>query len=335
MDVKYKDYLANIKGKVVAKQQELDLDLSLLSDAAEFANGRVKFQYKRTEKQCKNSFVVVYGRDLESTTKRIELTTDYEFETQDNKYTSIAGKNTLIISPIPVKLVLNGVTRKGHLDYELIAGYAKSQVSSKLNVDISKKSKGDWNIKFNAGVNSHNVEFVSSRDIDESAQKSLVKHELKSSFGTNFALNSNFDNNPSTQKIDFTADGVVVIARGQKPLKLDFKLVLNPKQGHSNGKLIPDTTEFFIQLNTIQLKELENPNLLQHSKDSIAKLKLIPNTQLKQTNSIGVMISITISKRIKHVILHSIQRTNTQAHHSIVSMTLKLMVRNSTLKSMD
>lgn len=259
LDIKYKDNTANIKGKVIARQQELNLDLSLLSDISEFANGRVKLHYKRTDKQCKNSFVVVYGRDLDSTTKRIEFTTDYEFEKHDNKYTSIAGKNTLIISPLPIKLVINGAIRKGHLDYEFVGGYAKNEISSKLNADINKKSKGDWNIKFNAGVNNHNIDLISSRDIDESAHKSIVKNEIKSSFGTNIALNSKFDNEVTAQKIDFSADGIIVIARGQKPLKLDLKLLLNPKSGQSNGKLVADNTEI-VSFNAVLNRNGGNPD---------------------------------------------------------------------------
>ncbi|XP_031633758.1 apolipophorins-like [Contarinia nasturtii] len=259
MDVKYKDNTANIKGNVIAKNQELDLDLSLLSDVAEFANGRVKFHYKRGQKQCKNSFVFVYGRDLESTTKRIELTTDYEFEKKDDKYVSIAGKNTLIISPIPIKLVLNGGYRAGHFDYEFIGGYAKSEVASKLNADVNKKSKGDWNIKINGAVNNHNFELISSRDIDDAAQRSVVKNELKSSCGASVSVNAKFDNNFSTQKIDFAADGVIVVGRGQKPLKLDFKFVLNPKNAQSNGKLLADNAEV-ISFNAVLNRNEGNVN---------------------------------------------------------------------------
>lgn len=250
LNLKYKDNSATVKGKVIAKQLEFDADLSLLSDVAEFANGRVKVHYKRTEKQSKNSFVIIYGKDLESTTKRIEFTTDYEFEKADNKYTSLVGKNTLIIAPIPIKLVINGGIHKNHIDYEFILGYAKNQVESKLNADISKKSKGDWNIKFEAAANTHKIEFTSNRDIDDAKQRSTVKHELKSSFGTDIALNSEFDNNFNAQKIDFNSDGSIVLARGQKPLKLTLKVLVSPKVGQLNGKAIADTTEF-ITLNAV------------------------------------------------------------------------------------
>lgn len=244
LNVKYKEYTGHVKGKVIAKQQEFDADLSLLSDVAEFANGRVKVHYKRTDQQCKNSFVLIYGKDLESTTKRIEFTTDNEYQKHENKYTSIVSKNTLIISPIPIKLIINGGIHKNHVDYEFVVGYAKNQVESKLNADVSKKSKGDWNIQFEAAANNHKIEFATTRNIEDAKQRSTVKHELKSSFGTNVVLNSEFDNNFNAQKVDFTSDGSIVLARGQKPLKLDFKLLVTPKTAQSNGKVIADTTEF-------------------------------------------------------------------------------------------
>lgn len=244
LNVKYKDNSANVKGKVVAKKHEFEADLSLLSDVAEFTNGRVKIHYKFTNNHCKNSFVLVYGRDLESTTKRIEFTTDNEYEKKDDKYTSVKVKNTLNIAPIPVKLVINGGIHKNHVDYEFVFGYGKNEIESKLNAEVSKKSKGDWDIKFEAAANTHKVEFASNRDIDETKQRSAVKHELKSSFGTDIVLKSEFDNNFNAQKIDYTADGSVVLAYGQKPLKLNFKLLVTPKQGLSSGKVIADTTDF-------------------------------------------------------------------------------------------
>jgi len=243
-NVKYKDNSANVKGTVIAKQEDFDADLSLTSDISEAANGRVKLHYKRTEKQSKNSFVLIYGRDLESKTKRIELTTDYEFEKSDNKYTSLVGKNTIIISPIPIKVVINGGIHKNHIDYVFIVGLSKNQIESKLNVDISKKSKGDWNVKFEAGANAHKVEFTSTRDIDDAKHRSTVKHELKSSFGTDIVMNSDFDNDFNAQKVDFVSDSSIVLARGQKPLKLNFKLLVSPKSAQTNGKVIADTTEF-------------------------------------------------------------------------------------------
>lgn len=244
LDVKYKDNSANIKGKVHAKQQELELEASLLSDFAEFANGKLKVHHIRTDKQFKNSLIFVYGRDLESTSKRVEFTTDYEFEKADNKITSISGKNTFIIAPIPVRLIVHGSIHKNHVDYDFLIGYAKNQVASKLNADISKKSKGDWNVKFEAGVNNHNIDVLSTRDIDEAAQRSTVKHEVKSSFGTHIVLNSKFDNNFSAQKVDVVADGSVVLVRGQKPFKVDFKVLVTPKQAQSSGKFVAETTEF-------------------------------------------------------------------------------------------
>ncbi|XP_031626099.1 apolipophorins-like [Contarinia nasturtii] len=214
LDVKYKDSSANIKGNALIKNQELklDLDFSLLSD---IANGRVNFLHQTIsnldQKKSDQIFVFVYGRDFESTTKRIKLTTDYETEKKDDKYVSIAGKNTLIISSIPIKLLLNGGYRAGHFDYEFIGDYDKCEVSSKLNVDVNQTSKGDWDVKFKGAVNNHNIQLVSSRDIDDAAQ----------------------------QEIDL--DAVIVV--GQKPLKLDFKFVLNPKSAQSNGKLLNDNAE--------------------------------------------------------------------------------------------
>lgn len=241
LDIKYKAISANIKGRASASKNALDVDLSLLSDFHDYANGRVKINHLASEQHVKNSFVLVYGRDLESTSKRLEFSTDYEYEKQDDKYTSVSGKNTIIISPLPVKLVVNGSIRKGHVDYEFLAEVIKHKISSNLNADVSKKVSGDWNVKFDAKANEHGIDVTSTRDID--AQKSTVKHEIQSSFGTHVVINSRFDNDFSSKKADFVSDGTIVVARGQKPLKYEFKLLIQPKLAQTSGKVMADASE--------------------------------------------------------------------------------------------
>lgn len=243
LDVRYKDNTGNIKGKVFADKSSIDTDISLISDFNELANGRVKLNFIRTDKRIKNSVVLIYGRDVESATKRFEITNDYEYKVEENKLTSISGKNTLIIAPIPLKVIINGSYSKNHLDYEVLLEYARSKVGSKLNADINRKNKGDWNVKFHGDLNNHNIDVTSTRDIDSPAQKSTVQHEVKSSFGTHIVLNSKFDNVINSQKADITADGTIVLARGQKPLKYNFKFVITPKLAQTNGKVLADNAE--------------------------------------------------------------------------------------------
>lgn len=51
LDIKYKDKSANVKGKLVAKKQEFDLDASILSDVHELANGKLQLYHKHDDKQ--------------------------------------------------------------------------------------------------------------------------------------------------------------------------------------------------------------------------------------------------------------------------------------------
>lgn len=243
LDIKYKTNTANIKGKASKSKNAFDADLSLLTDINELANGRIKVNLLATEKHIKNSLVLIYGRDLESTSKRLEFSTDYEYEKEGDKYTAVSGKNTIVISPIPMKFVVNGSARKNHIDYEFLAEVVKHKLSSNLNADVSKKMNGDWNVKFSGKANEHGMDISSTRDIDGSGQKSTVKHEMQSSFGTHVVINSKFDNVFSSQKADFVSDGTIVLARGQKPLKYDVKFMIQPKLAETSGKVMVDTAE--------------------------------------------------------------------------------------------
>jgi len=259
LDVKYKENSSHLKGKLILREKELELDTSLLSDISELANGKLQIYYKQTDKQCKHSFVYVYGKDLASTTKRIEFTQDYDFEKTGDKYTKVQGKNTLVFAPLQTKIVINGGVRKNHVDYEILAQYNKQKIASNLNADINRKSKGDWNVKFDTTLNSHSFDILTTRDIDDAAHKSTAKYVMKTTFGTDIVLNSKFNNDVSAQNIDIVADGTVVVVRGQKPLKLDFKLLVSPKVAQTSGKLVADTTEFF-NLNVILNRSGGDPN---------------------------------------------------------------------------
>lgn len=171
------------------------------------------------------------------------MSTDYKFEEEEKKFTALAFKNKVEVASLPLKFVLNGSIKKNHVDYEVLAQYATSSVASNLNADRSRKAPGDWNAKFDVAANKHKIEVTTVRDIDEGAQKSAVSNELKSSFGTDIVFNVKFDNVLSRDKADIVADGTIVLAKGQKPLKLEYKLSVTPKHAETNGKILADTTE--------------------------------------------------------------------------------------------
>lgn len=124
-----------------------------------------------------------------------------------------------------------------------MAEYAKYAIGSNLKSDCNRKAPGDWSIQFDASANKQKIEASSVRDIDEAAQKSLVSNQLKSSFGTVIVLNAKFDNKMSRDKAEILADGNIVLAKGQKPLKIDCKLSVNPKHAETSGKIVFDTSE--------------------------------------------------------------------------------------------
>lgn len=190
-----------------------------------------------------SSFVLVYGKDLESRTKRIEVTYDYQFEKEEDKIRSLTYKNYVNIGPIPVKIKVNGSIRKNHVDYEFLAEYAKYAIATNLKSDWNRNALGDWSVQFDVSANKQKIEASSVRDIDEAAQKSSVTNQLKSSFGTLIVLNVKFDNELSRNNAEIFADGSIVLVKNQKPLKVDYKLSVKPKHAETSGKIVTDTTD--------------------------------------------------------------------------------------------
>lgn len=247
LDVKHKEQSGKIDGTLKLLQNGFDLDLGIVSDFSEFANGKVilKTDQSRSDTNLKaqRALTVIYGKDLQSKTKRIDLSYDYDLGRDAGKLRSAKWNSKLSVPILPLTLVLNGSWKEKQVTYDLLAEYAASKLASNLNGGCSQKVNGDWNLDWSGQLNKHTLSVKSNREINEAAQKSIIKNKITTSAGPSVDLNTEFGHEFSRQKADVSIDGQLVLESGQAPYKLDFVLVVSPKSAKSNGNLVNGSTK--------------------------------------------------------------------------------------------
>lgn len=248
LDIKHKEQSGKIDGTLKVLPRGIDLDVSVVCDSCEYLNGKIilKIDGTSTAKSvtAQRALTVIYGKDLQSKTKRFELAYDYDFVNDAEDQGQSGAFNSKAAVPfLPLKLVLNGSLKNKQVTYDLLAEYATSKVASKLNGGLSQKVGGDWNLDWSGQLNKHTLNVQSNREINEAAHKSSIKNKITTSGGQSVDLNAEIGHEFTREKADVAVDGQLVLERGQPPYKLDFVLAVSPKLAKTNGHLLSGTTK--------------------------------------------------------------------------------------------
>lgn len=249
LDVKHKEQSGKIDGALALTTNGFDFDVGIVSDFSEYANGKIVIKSDATKSEtaakAQRSLTIIYGKDLQSKTKRVDIAYDYDLTSDAEKnLKSLKLNGKLSVPFVPLTLVLSGAFKDKQISYDLLAEYASSKVASKLNAGCSQKAKGDWNVDFSGQVNKHTLNVKSDRVIDEAASKSTIKNKLTTSAGPSLDLNAEIGHEFTREKADVSVDGQLVLERGQAPYKLSYILAVSPKVAKTNGNLLSGSTKY-------------------------------------------------------------------------------------------
>lgn len=267
LDVKHRDQSGKIDGELKLTPNGFDLDVGIVSDFSEFANGKLILKSDQTKTdtsvKAQHALTVIYGKDLKSQTSRVDLKYDYDVERDAEKNVKSVKVNSELSAPfLPLTLVLKGSIKDKQVTYDLLAEYASSKLASSLNAGCSQKVKGDWNLDWSGQLNKHTLNVKSDCEINEAAHKSIIKNKVTSSAGPSVDLNAEVGHEFSRQKADVSVDGQLVLERGQAPYKLDFLLTINPKTAKTKGNLLNGSTKLVsFDLNAVRNGgDINNPS---------------------------------------------------------------------------
>lgn len=236
MNFKKSQYKGNVKGELQLGTEHVILDFGLTSNFHEHANGRVKYEMNRGENEIKNDFLFIYGDDLNSKTKRIELFQHAKWEDEGKRLKSLSFENKILLAYVPFTLKLDGdFSKNSHkFDFEL-SGSRVQKIIVNLDSKTNGKSAGDFDVHFNAGLNSHTVKLISKRVIDNN--KSRLTNKLEISTGTRIELNGVVAHKYSADDADINVEGIFVMADKQEPYRATVVILVNTKLANTNIKV--------------------------------------------------------------------------------------------------
>lgn len=183
--------------------------------------------------------MLVYGKDLDSKTRRLEFHQDYKFtrpaKAGDRSDATLSGTTRLNAPFVPADLDLTIDYAYQRLSYELTASLLKNRVGLKAAAKVNQKAVGDYEVDATANLNKHTAQLKVAREIK--GDHSKLEHELTLSNGLKAELDVEFDHGADAQNANVKVDGSVKLGEKLEPYKVNFALKLTPKNVDSTGKL--------------------------------------------------------------------------------------------------
>lgn len=160
----------------------------------------------------------MYGPDLESQTKRVELYHRYDYERDENKkLTSLKIDQKFKAPAVPVNYNFEGEFNKNLAKFDIGGGYQKHTFGSKLTSKLNGKTQGDYDVNFAVNLNTHNAKLFMKREIE--GGKSKINNRLTTSAGTKVELNGHISHGITAKNADINLEGTLVPMEKEEPYK--------------------------------------------------------------------------------------------------------------------
>ncbi|KAG4078631.1 hypothetical protein HA402_015221 [Bradysia odoriphaga] len=243
-DLKISKGSANGKfiGNFEVRKRFVNFDLGMTTNFHEYANGKIAFNFDHGDNYFSNKYLVVYGQDLESQTKRVEFYHRYDYEYTDNeKLKSLKIDQKFKAPAVPVNYEFEGDFNKNLVKFDLDIGYQKHTFGSKLISKLNGKTQGDYDVNFAVSLNTHNAKLFMKREIE--GGKSKINNRFTTSAGTKAELNGHIGNEIGAKNADINLEGTLVPIEKEEPYKCTLVILLSAKKATSNAKLFVGSTE--------------------------------------------------------------------------------------------
>lgn len=187
---------------------------------------------------------MVYGKDLNSKRHRLEFEQAIDMkENAEKKVVSAKFTNKLYFGELPVTLEVNGETERKILKFDVIGEYDNQKAVLNVAQKMNQKARGDYDLSINAALNTHTINFVSTRAIESG--KSRLTNKLETSFGARAELNGLVGHKFTYKDADVNLQGIFVPGKRAETYKVNMFIQNNDKESNSNVKFIFGKIDFF------------------------------------------------------------------------------------------
>lgn len=197
-----------------------DYDVKVNADFKNSINPQANFNFKYELSVPKDGFdsslQIIHGADLNSKVNVFKLANsrhsyyknkgDFKFET----------KHHLSYPLLHMNAKFDFLSNPNKIDYEALIAYGKHKYSSELDVELNKKTHGDYAVKFGIEGFKNKIDLKMDRVVSGEASK--VHNSLEHN-GKKYELNGEIKHHSKAKDINVGADLVLKIAGKPQPFK--------------------------------------------------------------------------------------------------------------------
>lgn len=202
------------------------------------ANGKINYGLKFSESTLGNELLVVWDKDPNSKTSRIEWNQLADWSDKD----LFKMKNALSLGKFNAAGRINGEFGKKLLSVDAGVDYNNQKAELKLDNKYSQKAPHDYETSLFASANQKSIKLDMKRDIEGDSSKILNKLEL--STGLRIELNGKVGHKLETTNADVSLQAIFVPGPKAEQTKITAFLKNTEKEHTANSKVTVGKNEF-------------------------------------------------------------------------------------------
>lgn len=232
------DNIVELVGSAGYQQGQIDSDWQVTSAQYSAANGKVIYGLKFTDKNLANDLTVVWDKDLNSKTNRLEWNQAADWS--DRELFKI--KNGLSVGKFSASGKFNGEFGKKILNVDAELDYKNQKAELKLDNKYSQKVAHDYDTSIYAAANQKSFKVDAKREIE--GESSKITNKLELSTGLKLELNGKVSHKfePTNADVALQATFIPGPKKDQTKATLNLK---NTDKGHTaTSKVIIGKNEY-------------------------------------------------------------------------------------------
>ncbi|XP_025837556.1 apolipophorins isoform X3 [Agrilus planipennis] len=215
---------ASLKAKVQLVPQ-FTLDAEFKNSVNPQANVNLKAAFKKTPTEVETSLELVHGHDLNSKTNKLVISSNSEYKFKDYQDYKFKSEGKFSYPLIGTEATGEIETSPKKLKYDVDLKYNKVNIGSELELEVSRKEVGDYDLEFEIYGMGNKLEIKSQHDIN--GDDSKIENEVELN-GKKAELKGTIKHHFKPDDIDIGANLVLKVPNLKEAVKFNGGLVLNP-----------------------------------------------------------------------------------------------------------
>lgn len=225
-------------GSLGYQQGQFDSDLQLTSAQYPSANGKLNYGLKFTDKNLGNDLTIVWDKDPNSKTNRLEWNQIADWSDKELFKT----KNALSLGKFNAAGRLNGEFGKKIVNVDAGLEYNNQKAELKLDNKYSQRAPHDYDTSLYAAANQKSIKLDMKRDIE--GESSKITNKLELSTGLKVELNGKVSHKFECHNADLSLQATFVPGPKKDQTKASFILKNTEKEHSSSSKVTVGKNEF-------------------------------------------------------------------------------------------